>query len=445
MKTKILIALVVTLAVVSAGGIALSAGANGQRPTSAARCSTTASGASTGAGAAIAHGRGVIAAVGHDLVTIAADGTTGVSAAPRGIGVVRHVAARGGVGTAYVLDRRGPDTIVIDTPNGITELPQPGEAMHPAWSPAGDLVWSLGSRLRIRSHTPGHRVADIASPTRHAVVFSPVFASRSRFVVVVSQPPTAAVPEDEALDDLWSYDIARARWTQLTRFTADTDRWSAIRTPVVASRGVVEFVRISGSASATVQPAFELWRLRGRTATMVQPLPYERYLAASDGTTRVWDVPDRVTGAWRLQREDAGGHRTALGCGAVMVDPLDQPDPDREVRSSGTAQTAQTSSPSQDDPQDDPEVAVLVGDFSSAAAASTAADAILVAYGVGAPVDVVGAPVDVVDARSAQGVVQPGVWATILRLPDGADAEQALADFRARLPQYASWSWVVTP
>jgi hypothetical protein len=122
-----------------------------------------------------------------------------------------------------------------------------------------------------------------------------------------------------------------------------------------------------------------------------------------------------------------------------MVDPLDQPDPDRETRSSGAeARSTSTSSPSQDHAGEDPEVAVLVGDFSSAAAASVVADDIVAAYGEGAPVDVV-------DARTARGVVQPGVWSTILRLPTGADAEQALADFRARLPEYASWSWVVTP
>jgi hypothetical protein len=440
MKTKILIALVVALVTASVSGIALSAAANGHQPRQATGCSKAPSGPRTGPGSPIAHGRGVIAALDHDLVAIAADGASDRTGAPGGTGVVRHVAARAGVGTAYVLDRRGPDTIVIDTPNGITELRQPGEVLHPAWSSAGDLVWSLGSRLRLRSHASGHPITDMSSPVRHAIVFSPVFANPNRLVVVVSEPPSAAVPEDDALDDLWSYDIARERWTRLTRFTADADRWSAIRTPVVASRGVVEFVRISGSASATVVPAFELWRLQRRAAAMVRALPDERYLAASDGATRVWNVPDRVTGAWRLQREDASGDRTAIGCGAVMVDPLDQPDPDREARSSAAeTQATSTSSPSHDDAdEEDPEVAVLVGDFSSAAAASAVADDILATYGVGAPVDVV-------DSHTAPGVVQPGVWATILRLPDGVDAEQALADFRARMPVYASWSWVVTP
>ncbi|MDP9329121.1 MAG: hypothetical protein M3P11_00505 [Actinomycetota bacterium] len=439
MKAKIFMSLVATLAIASADGIALSATASGHRTPEAARCSTLSSGTSTARSSSIAHGRGLIAALGHDLVAIASDGASDRMTAPGGAGVVRHVAARRGVGTAYVLDRRGPDTIVIDTPSGITDLPQPGEAMHPAWSPAGDLVWSLGSRLRIRSHASGHRITDIASPMRRAVVFSPVFATRSRLVVVVSEPPSKGVPEDDALDNLWSYDLARARWTQVTRFTAGVDRWSAIRTPVVASRGVIEFVRIRGSASATVVPAFELWRLQGRSAAMLQALPDERYLADSDATTRVWNVPNRVTGAWRLERDDPSGRRAALGCGAVMVDPLDQPDPDREVRSSAAETRAtSTSGPPQEGADDDPEVALLVGDFSSATAASEVADAILATYGAGAPVDVV-------DSRTARGVVQPGVWATILRLPDGVDAEQALADFRARLPQYSKWSWVVTP
>jgi len=52
-------------------------------------------------------------------------------------------------------------------------------------------------------------------------------------------------------------------------------------------------------------------------------------------------------------------------------------------------------------------------------------------------------PVEVVNSLTAPNIVRPGVWAAVMLLPSDVDPLAALADFRARLPQYQGWSWVV--
>jgi hypothetical protein len=407
----------------------------------ASPCGTAMAAAIARPSSSAALGRGLEVAIDGRLAAIDEGETVQTYAPPVGSGrgdVVRHVASRAGFGTAYVLDRRGPDVIVIDTPGGTVELPQPGEALHPAWSDGGDLVWSLGSSLRVRSHVDAS-VTEIPAPRPGVLLFAPVFTAPRRIVVVVSAAPTRVVPEDDSLDNLWSYDLNVRRWSALTAFRASADRWSVIRTPVVTGSGVVEFVRVVGSASATEAPSFSLWRLHGASVGEVRPLPGERYLASSDGATHVWNVPDVRSGGWRLVREDENGRSVDVGCGAVMVDPRDRPDPDREpARANAQPKPSPTTSPMPAPDGDDPEIAILVGDFSSRDVARSAVDRIATAYGPGATVEVV-------DSSTAPGAVRPGVWAAILRLPPDADPQRALADFRARLPEYADWSWAVTP
>ncbi len=81
-------------------------------------------------------------------------------------------------------------------------------------------------------------------------------------------------------------------------------------------------------------------------------------------------------------------------------------------------------------------VAVLVGDFGTRSSANASARSISDAY--------VGADVEVVDSTDAPEAVRPGVWAVVMKLAPDADVELALRDFRARLPQYAASSWMVT-
>ena len=79
---------------------------------------------------------------------------------------------------------------------------------------------------------------------------------------------------------------------------------------------------------------------------------------------------------------------------------------------------------------------ILVGDFATSEDANTAVVDIHAAFGESAPVEVV-------DSTTAPNIVRPGVWAAVLLLPAGVDPLAALTDFRARLPQYQGWSWVV--
>ena len=83
------------------------------------------------------------------------------------------------------------------------------------------------------------------------------------------------------------------------------------------------------------------------------------------------------------------------------------------------------------------EVAVIVGDFPTAAEAEAVAREIRRDYP--------GSVVDVVDSDDAPLAIRPGVFGALLHLPDEADPSAALAAFRAMLPAYTSNSWIVTP
>ena len=113
-----------------------------------------------------------------------------------------------------------------------------------------------------------------------------------------------------------------------------------------------------------------------------------------------------------------------------MVDSLDRADPD--VRSGSRSSSigvadATTSSPAGD--------AILVGDFSSVAAASDASATIGSALG---------STPSIVDAKTQPAVVRPGVWAVLIPVAAGADSEAELARFRATVPAFAGWSWIVS-
>lgn len=416
----------------------------------------------------VARGAGLSAALGRSIVTIGSGATETVDV-PVPNGVVRHVATRSGIGTAFIDDLRGPDVVVIATSRGVIRLPQPGEAAQPAWSSTGDLAWSMGSYLRLRGKDGV--MATIDGPEGGLAVFSPTFTSATEITAVVSEPVRGvARTEDDALNDLWRYDTSRSTWTRITHFAAAAGRWSVIRTPVTAPDGSLEFVRVQGSASTTMRPSFELWRLVGGVATKVRTLPGEMYLAGYVGGQRVWNIYDGASGDWRLYREDVGGGLTDLGCGAVMVDPLATPDPDRAnigSRSGSVSQTpaptptpsstptptptptpSATASPSASEsatPSTTPSPmglasgvsAVLVGDFGDLQTAQQAAADITQVYGT--TVDV-----EVIDSSVAPNAVQPGVWAVVVPLATDADPLAALMEFRTRMPQFASWSWIVS-
>jgi hypothetical protein len=373
-------------------------------------------------------GSTVAAVDGDAIATLRGGQVTRVTPPDGGTGVVRHVSSRPGVGTAYVRDRRGGDVVVAETPTGVRRLRAHGEALNPSLSATGRLVWAQGSGLRIVG-AGSQAVRRIAGPVRGGTAFSPLFNDDGTIVAAIASAAIEAVPEDEYVSNLWRYDGGSGRWARLTRFRGGADRWSVVRTPFLASDGSVEFVRVHGRASLDRSPAFELWRLRGSTATKVRSLPGEMYLAGFDGSVRVWNLRDGATGSWTIDREQADGSLQPVGCGAVAVDPLDRPDPDRgSRRTSGVARPGTTETHASGLDQ------ILVGDFSSSDAATQAAARIQ---------SVIGSPATVVDAAEAPAVLRPGVWAVIVPTTSD-DPEADLVRFRQALPDLADWSWVVS-
>jgi len=344
--------------------------------------------------------------------------------------VARQVATNGG-GAAYVQDRRGADAIVLSTPDGSRILLQSGEAYHPTWSVDGAVAWGVDDRLVVRS-TAGGRT--IAGPQPGGIVFAPVFVGRN-VVAAVSAAPTTAVPEDEWSDDLWL--LRTGRWHRLTAFAAGTDRWTAIRTPFVAADGSVEFVVVQGRGSQDRPPSFSLWRLRGMSVHRIMPLGGERYLAGYDGDgARLWNVPDRETATWLIQRDTPDGLQT-VGCGAVAVDPMDVPDPDRTGHDApAPASSSERTAPT--DPGDPMEAALLIGDFPSQVAADVVAQQVTATYAGTMPVDVV-------QGGKGSTIVQPDRWAVVVRLPATTDGSAELSALQVTLPDYADHMWVVVP
>ena len=279
-----------------------------------------------------ARGSGLAAVVGgRTLVVLDGNGGRRASRDPRGQGSTscatwrrRRARARRTCST-----EAGPDAVVIQTPDRVVRLPQPGEASHPAWSPDGKLVWSLGSSLRIWSPSDGS-TATIAAPAGAVAVFSPVFTSADTVVAVVGEAePGFDRTEDEGLDNLWRVDLRTRRWSRVTAFRATGDRMLAIRTPLVRDDGSIEFVVVRGVSSALRLPSFELWHVTPAGAVAkVRGLPREMYLAGVLDGERVWNIDDRSGGGWRLFIESSD-RLVDLGCGAVQVDPRAVADPDR--------------------------------------------------------------------------------------------------------------------
>jgi hypothetical protein len=375
-----------------------------------------------------------IAAVDRNAIAYLTPSGVAGAAAPDGMGgIVRNATARAGIGTAYVRDRAGSDVVIAATAAGLRRFPVEGEATHPNWSSRGDLVWAAGPDLEVVA--PGaSRARIVAGPVRAGLVFSPLFQTARRIVAAVVAPPTRAVPEDEYLSNLWRFDTADHRWTQLTHFTAGVDRWSVVRTPMLRPDGEIEFVRITGRASLDVAPRFQLWRLAPGGARLVRPLPGEMYLAGYEGAVRVWNLRAGDSGEWRLAVETAGRLRD-VGCGAVAVDPLDRVDPDLRPGHryasldppAALGSAAATPGIATD--------AIIVGDFPTAAAAAEAATKIA---------DATGSVATVTDADHEPALVRPGVSAVLVPVSAGTDPESALTAFRSALPEFAGWSWLVS-
>ena len=392
-----------------------------------------------------AAGSKLVAARASSLVAIDGSGSTaaavGTGSIEQARGVIRNVATRPGRGTAYVDDLRGPDDVVIQTSSATVRLPQTQEASNPVISHDGRVAWSTGAALHVwSSNAPA---LTIAAPRGASSVFAPVFLGR-RFVAVASQTaPSTGTPEGAVLDNLFRYDPASHRWMRLTRYRAGGDDWSIIRTPVAMGRGVVEFIRVVGHGDATADPRYELWRLKKDTITKIRSLDREMFLAGELGGSRVWNVFDRAAGDWRLFKEGAGGHLIDLGCGRILVDPRAETDPDRAFVPESTipANSAFTAEQRREEPAAASGsmgvAAILVGDYALRADAQTVLNNIVSAYGVGSGVGII-------DSTTEPSAVKPGVFAVVMPIGADVDPEASLSAFRAKLPQYANVSWLVT-
>jgi hypothetical protein len=385
---------------------------------------------------AASSGGGIWVAVGGDLTRLGPGGDLAVADARAAVGTsVRHIANVPGVGTAFIEDGAGTDTVVLETEAGSVRIPQRAEAVNPSLSARGDLAWSVGTQIRIRRARSG-AIRRLPVPVQGGLAFSPVFVPDGDLVVAVAHPATRAVPEDERLDDLWRV-TPRGRWRRLTSFVADDDRWAAVRTPVPAPGGGVDFVLVRGRGSATREPRFALMHLEAGRLTRLRLLDREMYLAGFDGHARLWNVPDLPAARVDLVRESHGGELTTIGCGAVLMDPIDVVDPDRAAGAGGPAPPRAPSPPQTAPPATATgEIGILVGDFVTPEAAET------VAAEVRATVSG-GERARLVDATTSPHAVRPGAYGVLLPLAPEADPQAALAAFRASLPAYASSSWVV--
>ena len=347
-------------------------------------------------------------------------------------GMLRHVATEPGAGTAFVEDGEGSDTVVIVDQDGVERVAVPGEVTHPSWSRAGALVWAEDmSRLELLA--PGSSVSrSIGRPRGASAVFSPVFTGTRSLVSVVQEPVGGLTTgEDDGLNNLWRFDLAESRWRQLTNFDVRGTRWSLIRTPVVAPDGSLLFVRVTGDALETRPPAFELWRFAHGRAAKVGPLPGEMFLAGFEGRSPLWNAfTDDCGGDWGLFR-GKGSSLRAVGCGAVMADPVVEADPDVSADEAHEAGDAGAMIAAHDEPQSPKRVGILVGDFKTRTEASA----------VAARSTLGGATI--VDHETQPLALAPGVWAVVWPVDASRTAKETLTAVRDTLPAFRERSWIV--
>jgi hypothetical protein len=385
-----------------------------------------------GLNSAIAEGRGTAAIVGDKIVMVETAGSRSVySPATTGNGVLRHVASAPGVGTAYVNDRKGPDTLIAASQQGVLEIAASGEVTHPTLSASGDIVWAEDFRVLKMASSGSRSAKTIDLPQGSTAVFSPVFAGANELIAVVQEPVEGDTGEDDSLNNLFRYDIGSDTWTRLTAFQATAENWSVLRTPILAQDGSVLFVRLRGVASETRPPSFELWSLRVETLSKVRDLPKEMFLAGVNDQGLLWNIYDGAD--WRLFLESRTG-LVDLGCGAVMVDPRAQPDPDltREDRARERPSSIERAAPDSSAGLASAEMGILIGDFSS----RQEAEAVAIRLGVPG--------LEIVTNRVAPLAIAPGRWGVAKRIPSGADLTLTIDEFRRLFPEYADRSWIVS-
>ncbi|MGH2736338.1 MAG: hypothetical protein ACRDKZ_12215, partial [Actinomycetota bacterium] len=346
-----------------------------------------------------------------DLVLPADDGAS-----------VRHIARAPGVGTAYVTDEAGSDKLVMVTEEGTLELSGAGEITNPSFSPDGKVAWAEDHRVLKVYEPETQKVTEIEPPERASAIFSPVFTDEDSLTSVVQEPVPGVPGEDEGLNNLFAIDLGTQSWSEVTTFTVGGDDWNALRTPVVKPDGSVLFVRVHGSAFATKAPAFELWTAGANGAEKLSDLPAETYLAGWGEGAPLWNAPSEECADYGLFQETAAGLE-AIGCGAVLADPLNATDPDLLVDEHALEGDVALEA--------DVALAVVIGDFGARADAEEVLERLAAAQGQ-----------MVASHQDAPEAIRPGGWAVVRPVAANTDPTAALDAARAELPDLAEQMWI---
>lgn len=285
---------------------------------------------------AVRDGKAVmLAASGRVTRTLAADGTVGRAAiAPDG----RLVAMTVGRAVAGGPEGVTGDVVVAESLTGATVLRTRFDDPH-----LGGIAWGPGDRVafvkdwyelwlievatgRARKLADGRAFGASASgvPVSGAggLLFDPAFAPDGS-AVTVGRVEETFHGEDDALDDLWTVDLA-GRATRLTslRRPAGRDAWRIVRSPVPLKDGRTLFTLAS---SARRDGAWELAAVTGGAPDggAVEPLGAIRpdtYLAAVRDGYAYSLAMDLRTGTFELVRTSGGGQRDILARGISSFD-----------------------------------------------------------------------------------------------------------------------------
>lgn len=335
-------------------------------------------------------------------------------------GMLRHLSVLPGTGAAFVVDQAGQDVLTLVSDEATIPVASGLEITHPAWSPMGQLAWAENLEVLKVMSPDGSAVSGVVLPHGSVAAFSPLFLDEERILAVVQEKVKGAPPEDESLNNLWTFDLSSGKWARRTSFSVSGDNWIGIRTPVTADDGSIYFVRVSANASRTEEPKFQLWRYDTGNATKVRSLDTEMYLAGMSDGHLIWNAPSRVCNDWGLFIERSDGLE-AIGCGAVMTDPVTMADPDQLVD-----EHADEVAPETDELTD---LVIVVGDFGSRGeAAAVAGDLDRAARVIGHD----GAP----------SALRPGSWGVLVQIAAGVPVDEDLQYVRAQLSGCDCGAWL---
>ena len=333
-------------------------------------------------------------------------------------GLLRNPASDRRGNLAYVDDLKGADTLTAIVAGRKITIPTHGEVKNPSWSQDGKLAWAEDlRRLEVWSPRDGS-VRSISRPSGSVSVFAPVFATNSHIDAVVQEPSRGIDADEDGLNNLYAYDLARERWSRVTSFHATGDGWSVIRTPVRAGKKLY-FVRVHGHATATGLPSFDLYEMAGGRATKIASLEPETYLAGYRNGHLLFSARSKACkGEWGLF-SGSPGHLNRIGCGSALADPLSGADPDLAgPRGSGGPH----GTPGRGGGASPKDLVVVIGDFPSAAAAEDQAGAMPAGYYA-----------TVLNHAAAPEAVRPGAWIVAVPPGDGSSPGQTLRKVRPAL------------